>query len=68
MPASRERPHIEVRHRVEKVVMHRCMAPGCGELFEPARKDQAWCSPACRKAAHDARRKKVAPEVTALSD
>jgi hypothetical protein len=34
-----------------------CVAPGCGEWFQPRVEHQRWCSDACRQAAFQAGRR-----------
>lgn len=41
---------------VHKVLQHRC--PACDSWFIPARRDQAYCSSACRAAAYRERKRK----------
>jgi hypothetical protein len=41
--------------KAEHLPMLRCDGPGCFVVFEPRRKGQCFCSPACRQRCHRVR-------------
>ncbi|MGH9046764.1 MAG: hypothetical protein ACRDVW_05555, partial [Acidimicrobiales bacterium] len=42
-----------------------CVGPGCGRSFVPSNRRQKVCSPACRQALHDRKKRQAKPLVTA---